>query len=390
MSKHLRLASLALAISFSAAHAADTKGITWSGNVMGGYFQSWHKGDPSNAHGFMVDRMKTRMDAHVSDRTKAVFQTGTFLSSGDGANKAAYDIFSSHNFTSRAAYRLAGGSTTNSGFTMAAEAAYIDHKCMDGVHTWVGLFATPFGMESMWDRVDMNSYYYSSFYGNNYVGGGINNDLGLKFAISEIIPGTLEVAFMDGRGYGGGGPTYLSPALALRYSMEHKSGDLSITPVASLYMARWAGFAKWWMGSIGMMAKMGAIWGNLEFLYSSNQPNIISGATPAVDGKDTRYSLVLEPGFDAGVANFSLKAEMTNATYNGGGVPGTLKGNTDYNLGLAVSHTYEGDYTVKLAYAMASMNGKVGGPGVTGGLAGAATAGQDHINDLRLIFSTKW
>lgn len=358
---------------------------------MGGYYQSWQKTPagatvPNNAHGFTVDRLKLRMDGNVSDKTKVVLQNAFFVdvSSTDGKNNANYNVFGSRNFTSPAAFRLASGAA-GTGLLYSLESAYVDHKFADGFHTWVGFFATPFGMESMWDRGDMPTYYYSAFYRSNYVGSGINNDLGVKFALTEMIPGTLEIAIMDGRGYAGTGPAHMSPSIGLRYSMEHKSGDMSLTPVASLYMAHWAGFAKYWMASLGAMAKMGALWGNLEFLYSTDQPNLSGVAN--TDGKNNRWSLVAEPGFDAGMVNLSAKVEFTNTTYNGGIASGTNKGQSDFNVGLAASHTYDGDYTVKLAYAMYGLANKNLGPGSFSSPAGF---GEDHVNDLRLLFSTKW
>jgi len=265
---------------------------------------------------------------------------------------------------------------TGAQFALALEGAYLDHTCAEGMHTWIGFFGTPFGMESMVDRADMPTYYYSSFFKNNYVGMGINYDLGVKLALTDIIPGTLEVAVMDGRSYSGTGPNHLSPALALRYSMESKSGDMSFTPVLSAYLGHWAGFAKTLGLSAGVMAKMGALWANAEFLYGSDQTNITGVA--GTDGTNNRWSVYVEPGFDLGMANVSLKAEMTNFANNGGGTSGTIASESDYNLGAAISHTYEGDYTVKLACAMTNLNGK------------DTANGPDHNNDVRLLFSTKW
>ena len=51
------------------------------------------------------------------------------------------------------------------GFSLWNSDAYIDHKFGDSVHLAVGHFGLPLGMESMADRYDVATYYYSAAFG---------------------------------------------------------------------------------------------------------------------------------------------------------------------------------------------------------------------------------
>lgn len=378
MSKHLQFAKvwcLALSVSLSAAYGADKAGLATSGNFMGGFFYSFKSGN-LNDQGFTVDRATLKSTFTVSDKTKVVFNKA-FYAGPLGASTIGANPFNSASYTSP--FGFTGGT-----FRLAAEALYLDHKCADGVHTWIGLMSVPFGMESMFDRVDMGSYYYSMFYLNARQNMGLTYDLGVKFNVQDIIPGTLEIALLDGRGYNNptvaGERTHLSPALALRYSNEIKSGDMTITPVVSAYLGRWAGFSKTWAASVGMLGKFGALGLNAEFLYGQDQANTDeTGLAGGPFGKDKGYSLYVEPSFDLGVATISAKVEMENMDLEAGVAPDanndSTTSNTDFNVGAAIGHTYEGGYSIKLAYQHLGLSGKFATP---------------HINDVRLMFSTKW
>lgn len=367
MSKHMRLV-LCLAFRVCGAlHAAEaSKGMSWSGNVGTGYHHSWKSGVSPTASGFLVDQLKMRMDGTISNTTKVVLQKGIFLHSNTGGSP---DFADSVNYTSQAQYRLSTAAT------LAFEAAYIDHKCGEGMHTWIGLFGTPFGIESMFDRYDRGAYYYSGFMTGMYYGMGIAYDLGVKIALTDILPGSLEIAVLDGRTYSGGGDTHLSPAVALRWSMESKSGDMSITPVVSAYLGRFHGFAKQMMLGGGIIGKFGALSANAEVLWGSNQQ--VAGDTSA-NNKDSKLAVYVEPAFDLGMAAISAKAEFVSDSPAGGGAS-----QSDFNVGAAISKSYEGNFNVKLAYQHIGLSGNLGN-------GAAVAAGTTHANDFRVLVSTKW
>lgn len=361
MNRHFKWASF-IGLSFCALSvAAEHKGagLSVSGNVEGGYAHQFNGADASK---FLIDHANLNTTYTVSDSVKFVFNSGmAFIPGTTGAGATGFDTVS---FFSPSGF---GGGQ----MTWSAMGAYLDWKCADGIHTSFGQFLTPFGMESMWDKYDMPTYYNSGTYGSFFAAptltGGLPNgntfgwgyDVGLKVAITDILPGKLEVAITDGRTTSND-----SPRATLRWNTEIKSGDMSITPVISVLTGRWNGGPKDLGLSAGFMYKMGAIAANAEFLYGSTE----------IGNKNTMWAVILEPGFDMGMMMLSAKWEMrsiTNEIAGGPGAPGT----TDMNVGLALSHTYANGVRVRLAYAHT-------------GFKDAGIGGK--VNDIRLLFGTKW
>lgn len=371
MTKHLKVASLwlySLSLCVVTAHAAEMKGVTWSGGADAGWFYSWKSIPNQSADkntGFLVDSARLRMDAQVSDSTKIVLdnafsfmpaKVGTFSGSG------LTPIVNSSNFFNRT--QLNSGS----GMIFANNEAYIAHKCTDNITTMVGNMAVPFGMESMWKRSDMHTYYYSmgAIVRRDNGGFGWAYDLGIKFNFQDVIPGTFEVAVLDGKELFDN-----SPAIALRWSKEFKGGDSSFMPVVSGYFGNIYGGPK----DIGLTAganwKMGALWVNGEFAWQQAP----QGFALVADGdqpKNTLLNFWVEPGFDFGMLTLSVKGEWYSLKT---GLP-AVEAQSDMNIGAAISHTYAGNYRVKLAYAHTGLNDKV--------------ASANHINDIRVLFSTNW
>jgi len=351
MSKHFKWARLwflgfGVCLVGAQAETAATKGLTFSGSAEAGYAYTWDSTPSTKNSQWLVDSAVMNMTATLSDSTSVVISNAvsvvpvTTNALSGGINSANY--FSRFQFT-------------NNGFTLANNAAYIDHKLADGVHLWAGNFRVPFGMESTWARYDMHTYYYSMAFATAQ-GANWLYDVGVKLAVSDVIPGTLEVAVVDGRQ---NGATDSSPAQAVKYGIEIKGGDMSITPTVSAYLGRWIGGPKDLGFTVGANWKMGTIWTNVEWLYLS-QDN--AGV------KTKNMSIYVEPGFDFGVANFSLKGEWYNQD------PGAGTSTSDFNIGAALSHEYEGGYRIKLAYAHGGIKGDLGG----------------HVNDIRLLLGAKF
>ena len=138
-------------------------------------------------------------------------------------------------------------------------------------------------------------------------------------------------------------------------------GDWTLTPVLSAYLGKWYGAPKDIGFSGGAMWKMGTLWTNFEFEYGQTK-NVATGLANAKD-----WSLIVEPGFDLGVANLSAKWEMTSNTAGAGA------GVSDMNVSVAISKSYDKMRT-KLLYAHNNLGGKLGG----------------HANEVRLMFGADW
>jgi hypothetical protein len=109
------------------------------------------------------------------------------------------------------------------------------------------------------------------------------------------------------------------------------------------------------------MFKMGTLWANAEFLYTSRN------LTPLGSTKAKNLSAYLEPGVDLGVAQIGVKGEWNSVDPSTGST-------SDFNVGVSLGHTYNDKYRIRAVYQHAGLGGKIGG----------------HTNDFRLLFGTKW
>ncbi len=321
-------------------------GLSMGGNFEAGFATSFG-GATKSGFDWLVDNVEFKNGYTISDKTKvtvnhgfsAMGTTTTPVATGRGQD--------SRNFYSPAQIGAAG-----IGMVYQVREAYVTHQCADKVTTSVGLFKNVFGMENMWDRYDMANYYYSRAYGV-WQGNGWNYNYGMKWDVHGI-----EAALFQSTN--GGGDTRSTPGLALRYKFDVAGGDWTLTPVLSAYLGKWYGAPKDIGFSGGAMWKMGTLWTNLEFEFG--QTKTLAGVATAKD-----WSLIVEPGFDLGIANLSAKWEMTSNTAGAGA------GVSDMNLSVAISKSYDKMRT-KLLYAHNNLGGKLGG----------------HANEVRLMFGADW
>jgi hypothetical protein len=365
MSNHFRWATLGCLVLMCgvSAHAAD-KGLSVTGDFVGGYGLSWFPsgavvntaGGKQNESQFFVDNATVKMRFGVSDKVAVYFDNVASMN-GAGPTNAAGTFGAGLNTVNYLSARgnLSGGAASR--YALTNTGAYIEHSCTDNLKWGFGHQALPVGMEGMWDRYDMHSYYYTAAR-TAATALGMNYDVGLKLTLSDLIPGTLEWTLTDGRQV----QTTTALATALRWSWTWKSGDMSLMPVVSGYFGRWRGGPKDWATTVGFNWKMSSIFANLEWFYTSTNPSF------ATNGETKNWSLWLEPGFDFGAAAVSFKVDMNNQKV------GAAAGTTDFNVGAALSKTYADKYQVKLAYMHAGASGKL----------------NNHGNDLRLLFGTKW
>ncbi len=322
----------------------EGKGMSMGGTIEGGWALNFTTG-ASSSH-FILDAATMNMTYEVSDKLKVVVGNafavgdGGGLAGGAAANSAVY--FSGARLTSTNA-------APGTAFAFANNAAYLEHKCADGLTTAVGHFMMPFGMESLTSRFDSATYYYSGAYTNaNTL--GYTYDVGFKFTLTDYIPGTTEIAIVDGHRANIAGENK-TPAEAIRWWYEMKSGDMTFTPVVSAYFGRGADN----LGlSGGGMLKSGAWWANAEFVYTSQK----TAATAKT------WSVYAEPGFDLGMANFSAKWQLNNN--------GT---NSDMDIGVGLTKNYSDKLRVRLLYDFMNVSKKL-------------AAASSH--DVRLLLGAKW
>ena len=162
MSHLSKLFLLGLVLSLSNAQAAEgIKGVSFSGNVEGGYSATWRATPSTNDSQFTLDHANMRMDATISDKTKVVVENVMAVMPQPASNifPGRAPLFSSASYFS-------GATLAQGDFMFSNTAAYIDHKWTEGVHTWIGHFQNAFGMESMGSRWDLPTGYYSAAFAN--------------------------------------------------------------------------------------------------------------------------------------------------------------------------------------------------------------------------------
>jgi len=295
---------------------------------------------------FLVDYALLNFTGNVSAKTRVVLNSALAVASGSGHSE--FDA------------RIYWGSSliTGGGLTLANTGAHVTHDWTDNIQMSVGFAVIPFGMEFMSSRFNQHSYYYSSTIAMASRLGWMY-DLGISGKFLKLIPGTLEVVFLDGRQILGED----IPAAAARWHKVLKSGEMTITPVLSFYLGGLppapdpiddGGF------TVGAKWEMGKFWANTEFLMMVQ------------DEYGVRYrsrSLVLEPGVTLGWdLNVSAKLDLMQVK------AGAASAISDENLGFAISKTVD-DFRIKVTC-------------LWGNLSKRLPAGQ--MMDFRILFGTAW
>jgi hypothetical protein len=299
----------------------------------------------TSATQFLVDDITLNKAYEASDKVKLVFNNSFALI---GADTTGVTTTNSFNYWSR--FRITTPvAGTIVGF--ANSAAYIEHKCMEGMTWSFGHRINPFGMESMMSRYNMPTFFYSGTYlysvTNNFL-----YDLGVQMHLHNLIPGDLEVAVTEGRGNG----NLQVPQITARYHLTIDSGGTSFTPVLSGFWGN-ASAATTNIGfSGGLMAKISSLLLNAEFLY-----------TKLGTAANANWSLYVEPGIDLGMLLASVKWQLeSSATATA----------TDMHIGAALTKNFSDKLRARLLYQLASLSKVIN------------TAGPTH--EFRLQFGTSW
>jgi hypothetical protein len=287
-----------------------------------------------------VDEAALNFTGTASDKVKIVINNSLSM-----ASLAGHPDFDSRNYWGPNVIK--GG-----GLTLANTAAYVNFKWSEYSDLYVGYWDAPFGSEIMARRYDMHSYFYSTTMAlvSNQL--GWIHDLGIWGKYTHLVPGTIEMAMLDGRQLQGED----IPATAARWHMDIDIGDMTITPILSAYLGGVppgpdpideGGF------TAGLQWKMNDVWANAEFLTGTQR---VLGLTYVTS------SLVLEPGFYYDKFGVSAKLDLT-----------TLNGVSDQNLGFVVSRAFDDDkLRVRFACMLGNLSGRLG----------------VHLSDFRVLFGT--
>jgi hypothetical protein len=350
----------------------DAKGLTLSGYAEAGYARSWTS--PATGGGamdseFLLDSANIRMNWDVTDRVFFVLDSAfsarppVSVTDGNSNGVGVGNLYNTSNYYAKTFLSNANSPYAAGSLIYALNEAYVANKWCDGFNMWVGQYKTPFGMESRVSRFDMPTYYYSMAY-NNANNFNMFYDIGVKLDFVGESWGHLELSVTDGKSVltpQAAGNTY-SPSVAARYSYEYKNGDMSLTPVISAYLGEWSGGPQDVGLSAGLAYKMGVFNVNAEWVMSAMDSNPIS------DTQDSKiWSVYVEPGFDLGMLQVNVKGEYYNSS-------GTNNYN-DWNIGASIGHTYQEKYRIRLAYEAVNLSGN---------------SPSGHINDIRLLFGTKF
>lgn len=349
----LALIGMVCAVTANADHKPghdSVKGMTMGGSAEAGWNMNFQPG--ARASHFIVDNAAMWMNYEVSDKLKFVVSNAFAVT--DGGGLAGGGTHNTATYYSGA--RLSAG-TGNALLTFANNGAYLEHKCADGLTTAVGHFMNPYGMESLNSRFDMPTYYYSGAYTKANTRQW-TYDVGFKWTATDYLPGTAELALIDGHRANVTGENR-TPALAFRWWYEAKNGDWSLTPVVSTYLGRWDGGPKDLGFTAGAMFKSSAFWANAEWVYGSQETTV----------KNKIWSIYAEPGVDLGMAALSVKWVYNSAD------PAATGSTNDMDLGAALTKNYSDKLRIRLTYMFQNISKKL------------AT---NSSHDVRLLFGTKW
>lgn len=246
-----------------------------------------------------VDAVRTQPDAlrgsqwmldNLSLKYRGKYEKLTFhfdnaLSFGAPTNSPTANYTNTSNFYSTKAQIRSGN------LIVSNIGAFLTYKMGEKSTLSFGHLRTPFGIEGMYDRVDIPTYYYSNSYTAAQVFGW-HYDFGVIFAFEDLLPGKIEVGAVDGRHPSArhtDGSDVSSPAFTFRYSHRYQSGDVSFHSAASLYMGRFRGRPGDIGFTLGSYMKGKRIRFDLEYLFTSTMTSYTSDQATANAFPGTEY-----------------------------------------------------------------------------------------------------
>lgn len=321
-----------VSVSWAAPRTAAPKQGGFNGSVEAGFALS---GGPTGSQ-WLVDQIEWNQRFDASDRVHFFFNNSLSLftpSSSPGTFNNSVNYFSD--------YRISG-----TGYTLANSGAYLEARFSDSVALSLGHLRVPFGLESQLTRFDTPTYFYSTAFTTAQNAGWLW-DLGIQAEITRLIPGQLKLALLDGRKNAG------DPGLALaaRYEFTLETGAFSLIPSVAAYFGKFQGDPKDIGFSVGTEWLMGRASLNAEFIHA----HLRSGAVSS--------TVYVEPSFDLGIAEVSLKGEWHNDALV-----------DDINAAVAITKSLPERLRLRILYQAA-------------GLLGNTRANQ---HDIRVLLGAHW
>lgn len=358
------LLSFVVGSSMALAHAGD-----WHGSAEAGFGVGFGKTTAPNVtknsgEQWMLDAVRLSKTFEISDSVHVHLAQAMAINSADGgAADTGRTPYNSVNYFSPALLTTA---TVNSfaTFTWAMQEMFIEYMCSSNFKMSFGLHKNPFGHESMGSRYNQKTYYYSRFHtlaqNLNYL-----YNLGVKFSyenfemtLFDSPKGTTGTTFSDGS----------APGTALRYWFDFDLSGMTLTPVASLYFARFSGEPLDWGATIGfkLASDMWAI--DTDFGYLSNK------LTDKASTSRQALSWITEANIDFDFVGFSAKYEL---------IKDNPSGRNEHNVAIGLTKMF-GKYRTRLlalhsGFSDNSVNQVGFGTGTAAG-----------TNEVRLLVGTEW
>lgn len=369
MRKHMRNTGIFLLSFIVGSTVALADHGDWHGSSEAGFGVGFGKVTAPNVtknsgQQWMVDSLELSKTFKASDSVHVHVHKAMSVNSVDGGAADTGRSFNSVNYFSPAALTAVGGFAT---FTVALQEAYIEYLFNDKVKLSFGLHKNPFGHESIGTRYNQSTYYYSRFH---TVAQGLNYlyNLGAKFTYDNF-EWTLFDSPKGQVAAGGAFSDGSAPGTAMRYWFDYDLGGMTLTPLASLYFARFSGEPLDWGATIGFKLAGDAWFFDTNFGYLSNK------VVDKVSASGQAWSWISEFNYDFEPVGFSAKYELAKDN---------LSGNSDHNVAVGLTKQYDSKYRVRLLFIHSGFSDTSISQT---GLGGGTTAG---TNEVRLLLGTSW
>lgn len=214
-----------------------------------------------------------------------VFAFDNALSFGSPSTSPTAPYTNSSNYFSTKAQLRSGN------LVLSNIGASLNYRWSETFGVSIGHLRTPFGLEGMYDRIDIPTYYYSNSYTAAQVFGW-HYDFGLILGIYDWLPGQIEVGVVDGKhpnARHSNGTEVSSPSFVFRYSSKYAWWDSNFHSAASLYLGRFKGRPNDIGFTLGSYVKKNRWRFDLEYLFTSTMTSYTSDSAVAAAFPGTEY-----------------------------------------------------------------------------------------------------
>lgn len=358
-----------------------------SGSVEVGTSAGWASGAPAgraeSGHQWLVDGLFLNQRYRINPAIHFVFDNALAIGGDTLSPTASYN--NSRNFFSTKAQFRRGE------FTLANLSTYLDLRLTPRTWLEVGHLRVPLGLESLGDRWNILTYYYSNSFMAAQVFGW-TYDLGAQLTLDAFLGGRFQLALVDGRHPSARlstGWETSSPSVALRYQYDYGVG----LALASFYIGKFRGKPGDVGGTLGTSLQSGPFHLNFEYLFTSTMTsytddqklassspfieyvgettvvnpnlNILAAAKPG--HRAQAWSIYIEPGIELGdIGILSAKYEYGNHEFD--------FAKEDMNIAVGFTRRWDESFQMRLVYQHFNLLGNLG----------------SHANDIRLLIGKRF